>query len=194
MAWVAFDRAIKSVEHFQLKGPVEKWRRLRKEIHADVCQNGFSRKLNSFTQSYGSHNLDASLLVLPMVGFLPPEDPRIQGTVEAIQRDLQCDGFVLRYQPEKNMDGLAGSEGAFLMCTFWLADALAMQGRQVEAVDLFERLLAFRNDVGLLSEEYDPGTQCFLGNFPQAFSHVALINTARNLSAERGPSRHRSDH
>ncbi len=194
MAWVAFDRAVKAVEQFGLNGPVEKWRRLRAEIHADVCQKGFNADMNSFTQSYGSRNLDASLLVLPVVGFLPPEDPRIRGTVKAIQRDLKCDGFVRRYDAGRKLDGLTGDEGAFLMCTFWLADALAMLGRREEAVALFERLLALRNDVGLLSEEYDPAQKCFLGNFPQAFSHVALINTARNLSAAGGPSAHRSDH
>ncbi len=193
MAWVAFDRAIKGVEQFHLDGPAEKWRTVRKEIHDDVCAHGFNKARNSFTQSYGSHNLDASLLVLPMVGFLPPEDPRIQGTVEAIQEDLKRDGFVLRYNAESGVDGLAGSEGTFLMCTFWLADALAMQGRRDEARELFERLLSLRNDVGLLSEEYDPETQCFLGNFPQAFSHVALINTARNLSVKHGPSERRSE-
>lgn len=192
MAWLAADRAVKSVEQFQLDGPVEKWRQLRDDIHADVCHNGYNKDVNAFTQSYGSRHLDASLLVLPLVGFLPTDDARIRGTVEAIERDLTHDGFVRRYDPGANLDGLPGGEGTFLMCTFWLADALALIGRNQDAVELFERLLNLRNDVGLFSEEYDPAQMRFLGNFPQAFSHVALINTARNLSEETGPSAVRS--
>jgi GH15 family glucan-1,4-alpha-glucosidase len=192
MAWLAVDRAVKSVEQFQLDGPHEKWRKLRDGIHADVCKNGFNHARNSFTQSYGARHLDASLLVLPLVGFLPPSDPRIQGTVAAIERELSCDGFIRRYNTDANVDGLSGGEGVFLMCSFWLADVLALLGRKQDAIDLFERLLDVRNDVGLLAEEYDPVEKRFLGNFPQAFSHVALINTARNLSEESGPSSDRS--
>ena len=147
---------------------------------------------NSFVQSYGSDQLDASLLLLPTVGFLPPEDPRVVGTVEAIKRELTRDGFVLRYRTEAGVDGLAGGEGTFLPCTFWLADALALMGRRDEAAEIFERLLSIRNDIGLLAEEYDPRTRRQLGNFPQAFSHIGLINTAQNLTSARGPAKHRA--
>lgn len=192
MAWVAVDRAVKAVEAFGLGGPVEQWRQLRSTIHRQVCSHGFDPELNAFVQSYGSKELDASLLMLPLVGFLPATDPRIRGTVEAIQQHLMNDGFVNRYATVAEVDGLPPGEGAFLLCTFWLADNLALQGRYAEAREIFEHLLALRNDVGLLSEEYDPDTQRLLGNFPQAFSHVGLINTARNLArAEEGPAEHR---
>lgn len=188
MAWVAFDRAIKGVERFGLEGPVDRWRRLRDAIHDEVCREGFDRARNTFVQYYGAKALDASLLMLPLVGFLPPIDPRIRGTVEAIERHLVTDGFVARYPTTPDVDGLPPGEGAFLACSFWLADNLLLLGRRDEAQRLFERLLALRNDVGLLSEQYDPQARRFLGNFPQAFSHVSLINTACNLSRTPGPA------
>src|SRR5262245_20718703 len=191
MAWVALDRAVKAVEGFGLDGPVERWRDVRAAIHADVCEHGFDRELGAFVQYYGSKLLDASLLMIPLVGFLPATDPRVLGTVEAIRSHLTTDGLVARYQTVPELDGLPPGEGAFLACSFWLADNLALQGKQAEARALFERLLAVRNDVGLLSEEYDPGTRRLLGNFPQAFSHVGLINTACNLSRRGGPAEHR---
>ncbi|HXG20653.1 MAG TPA: glycoside hydrolase family 15 protein [Methylomirabilota bacterium] len=191
MAWVALDRAVKSVEQFGLDGPVEQWRRLRDHIHRQVCREGFNPQLNSFVQYYGSDRVDASLLMLPLVGFLPATDPRMLGTVEAIQRMLMHDGFVYRYQADEAVDGLPGGEGVFLLCTFWLADNLALQGRHEEAREIFARLLALRNDLGLLSEEYDPHTRRLVGNFPQAFSHVGLINTARNLTRAGGPAEDR---
>ena len=192
MAWVAFDRAVKFVERSSLPGPVERWRALREKICEEVCEHGFSPARNAFVQSYGSDDLDAALLLLPQVGFLPASDPRIVGTVEAVQRELMVDGLVLRYRPQRINDGLPGEEGAFLACSFWLADALAMIGRDDEAKAMFERLLALRNDLGLLAEEYDPRAKRFLGNFPQAFSHVALINTANNLMPGAGPSERRA--
>ena len=182
MAWVAFDRAVKAVERFGLKGPVDAWRRTRDAIHAQVCDAGFDRRRNSFVQHYGSTELDASLLLIPMVGFLPPDDPRVHSTVEAIQRELVVDGLVLRYPTVTGVDGLPPGEGTFLPCTFWLADSLAMIGRRDEAEAVFERLLTVCNDVGLLSEEFDPRTGRMLGNFPQALTHMALVNTARLLS------------
>ena len=191
MAWVALDRAVKGVERFGLDGPVERWRKIRAEIHDDVCRNGFDPGVGAFVQYYGSKLLDASLLMIPLVGFLPASDPRVLGTVEAIQQRLMSDGLVARYQTAPEIDGLPPGEGAFLPCTFWLADNLALQGRHTEARAIFERLLAIRNDVGLLSEQYDPGERRLLGNFPQAFSHVGLINTARNLSRRGGPAEHR---
>lgn len=191
MAWVAVDRAVKSVEKFKLDGPIDRWRRLRKEIHDQVCREGFDPELNSFVQYYGSKRLDASLLMLPLVGFLPPKDPRVRGTVEAIQKRLMQDGFVRRYSSCPEIDGLPSGEGVFLICTFWLADNLALQGRYAEAREIFERLLYLRNDVGLLSEEYDTGARRLIGNFPQAFSHVGLINTALNLTKAGGPAKHR---
>ena len=186
MAWVAFDRAVKLVEECECKANehVERWRQLRDRIHAQVCERGYNAKRKAFTQSYGSDELDASVLMMPLTGFLPPSDERVRDTVEAIQRELVQDGFVLRYRPEESkVDGLPGSEGVFLLCSFWLADCLHLIGRTAEARELFERLMALRNDVGLLAEEYDPRAKRMLGNFPQAFSHVALINTARTLSA-----------
>jgi GH15 family glucan-1,4-alpha-glucosidase len=191
MAWVAFDRAVKFVERSALPGPVERWRALRDRICEEVCEHGFSPARNAFVQSYGSDDLDAALLLLPQIGFLPASDPRIVGTIEAVRRELMVDGLVLRYRPQRINDGLPGEEGAFLACSFWLADALALIGRYDEAKAMFERLLELRNDLGLLAEEYDPRAQRFLGNFPQAFSHVALINTANNLMPGPGPSERR---
>ncbi|HET7371038.1 MAG TPA: glycoside hydrolase family 15 protein [Gammaproteobacteria bacterium] len=194
MAWVAMDRAVKAIERYGLEGDVAHWRMLRDTIHDEVCEKGFNKKRNTFVQYYGGEGLDAALLMMALVGFLPPEDPRIKGTVEAIQKDLMQDGFVMRYTQEEGGDGVAGSESAFIVCSFWLADNLAMMGRQDEARTLFERLLAIRNDVGLLAEEYDPHTKRLLGNFPQAFSHVGLINTAHNLTLHKaGPAEHRAE-
>jgi GH15 family glucan-1,4-alpha-glucosidase len=183
MAWVAFDRAVRAVETYGLSGPVEQWRKIRQQVHDEVCEQGWNESRRSFTQYYGSDRLDASVLMIPLVGFLPGDDPRVVSTVEAVQRELAVDGFVMRYQNESGVDGLAGTEGAFLPCTFWLADCLTAMGRTGEATALFERLLGLTNDVGLISEEYDPKTGRLLGNFPQAFTHVGLINTARNLNA-----------
>jgi GH15 family glucan-1,4-alpha-glucosidase len=196
MAWVAFDRAVRAVERGGLDGPIEAWRRLRDEIHADICARGFDPARGTFTQFYGSRQVDASLLMLPLVGFLPPDDPRMLGTVRAIERQLLRDGLVQRYPMDEEssaIDGLPPGEGAFLACSFWLADNYALQGRRDEAVALFERLLALRNDVGLLSEQFDPAAARLTGNFPQAFSHVGLINTARNLAQSHGPAEHRRE-
>ena len=196
MAWVGFDRAVTLAGDGILpKGRMDHWRQLRDEIHAEVCDKGFDRELNSFTQYYGSKLLDASLLMIAPVGFLPPDDPRVVGTVEAIEKGLVTDGFVRRYQTDtdEDVDGLTGTEGAFLMTSFWLADNLVLLGRHDEAREMFDRLCGICNDVGLLSEEYDPKAHRLLGNFPQAFSHVSLINTAANLSmGEQGPSMMRS--
>ena len=195
MCWVAFDRAVQGVERFGLDGPASRWRALRDEVHRDVCDHGWDPTRRTFTQSYGSSELDASLLMIPMVGFLPPDDERVIGTVDAVQRELSVDGFVERYptQDGVSVDGLPGREGAFLLCSFWLADALALIGRTAEANQLFERLIALRNDVGLLAEEYDPIVGRMLGNFPQAFSHIGLVNTALNLSAATGPAARRKE-
>ncbi|MGH9040638.1 MAG: glycoside hydrolase family 15 protein, partial [Acidimicrobiia bacterium] len=194
MAWVALDRAVRAVERFGLDGPVERWRARRAEVHEEVCREGFDPDRETFTQYYGSAELDAAVLMIPLVGFLPADDPRMTGTVRAIERELYRDGFVMRYsQPDASVDGLPPGEGAFLACSFWLADNLALQGRTAEARALFERLLDLRNDVGLLAEEYDPSARRLVGNFPQAFSHVGLVNTARNLSSQPGPARHRQD-
>jgi GH15 family glucan-1,4-alpha-glucosidase len=183
MAWAGIDRAITAVERHGLDGPVRQWRATRAQIHADVCDHGFDAERNTFTQFYGSDGVDAALLLIPRVGFLPYHDPRVTGTVEAVGKQLCTDGFLLRYQPRHDdVDGLPGTEGAFLACTFWLADALHGMGRTDEARQLFERLLDLRNDVGLLSEEYDAAAGRQLGNTPQAFSHVGLVNTARHLS------------
>jgi GH15 family glucan-1,4-alpha-glucosidase len=192
MAWMAADRAVKSIEQFGLPGPVEKWRKLRDAIHAQVCSAGFDTALNSFVQYYGSRDPDASLLMLPLVGFLPPRDPRILGTVAYIQKELQRDGFIDRYPCREEVDGLPPGEGAFLLCTFWLADNLALQGRYAEARAIFERLVGLCNDVGLLAEQYDPVAGRLLGNFPQAFSHIGLVNTARNLTQPTGPAKDRA--
>ena len=187
MAWVAFDRAIRFHEEFDRQGPVDRWRALRDEIHAEVLEHGWSEEKQSFTQSYGSDELDASLLLLPLVGFLPPGDERIVSTVEAIRRELTVDGLVLRYRVGEQAadDGLPGDEGVFLPCSFWLTQVLALQGRHEEARELFERLLDLRNDVGLLSEEYDPRAGSQLGNFPQAFTHLALVDAAIALGEGR---------
>ncbi len=180
MAWVALDRAIKSAERCGLDAPLENWRRVRQTIHDRVCRDGFDAKRNTFVQAFGSPLLDASLLIIPAVGFLPPDDPRVQGTVAAIEKHLMHDGFVLRYDSSKTEDGLPPGEGAFLPCTFWLADSY-----------LFDRLAGLCNDVGLLSEEYDPALGRLVGNFPQAFSHVGLVNTAMNLSRRECPANQR---
>jgi len=185
MAWVAFTRSIEDAAHGGLEAPLDRWRKVRDEIHALVCEKGFDAEKNSFVQSFGSKALDASLLLIPLVGFLPASDPRVVGTVEAIERELIEDGFVLRYRREESDDGLPGKEGAFLACSFWLASARYLLGREEDANRLFERLLALRNDVGLLAEEYDPHGKRFAGNFPQAFSHVALITTAMTLAGMR---------
>ncbi len=192
MAWVAFDRAVRSAEQFGLHAPLADWRRVRDEIHEDVCQRGFDAEQNSFVQFYGSTALDASLLLIPIVGFLPANDPRVRGTLAAIERHLMSDGFVMRYQSERGVDGLPAGEGAFLACSFWLVDNYVLQNRYQEARALFVRLLSLCNDVGLLAEEYDPATRRQVGNFPQAFSHLALINSARNLTAAAGPVHKRS--
>ena len=182
MAWVAMDRAVKGVELFGLEGPVERWRELRDRIHAQVCREGFDPALGSFVQAYGSKAVDASLLMIPLVGFLPPTDPRVRGTVEAVERLLTRDGLVERYLSDSGVDGLPPGEGTFLLCSFWLVDNLALIGRHDDARRLFQRLLALRNDVGLLSEGYDVHHQRMVGNFPQAFSHIGLINSARFLA------------
>src|SRR5690606_18280396 len=182
MAWAGIDRGVQAVEHFGLDAPVDRWRILREEIHADVLARGFDAERGTFTQYYGSESLDAALLLIPKVGFLTYDDPRVVGTVDAVQRELSEEGFLLRYRTEYGVDGLPGHEGAFLLCSFWLADALHGIGRRGEARDLFERLLGLRNDLGLLSEEHDPVTGRHLGNTPQALSHLGLVNTARHLS------------
>jgi GH15 family glucan-1,4-alpha-glucosidase len=193
MAWVAFDRSVKILEQRGGTGKTtQRWRHIRDRIHADICRNAFDPELGSFVQSYGSKALDASLLLLPLVGFLPPTDPRIIGTVAAIERRLFVDGFVYRYDTGEVKDGLPPGEGAFLACSFWLADNFILQGRITEARELFEHLLSLCNDVGLLAEEYDPHLKRQLGNFPQAFSHVALVNTAFNLTRSQGPAEQRA--
>jgi len=191
MCWVAFDRAVKAIEQWGYEGDVERYRATRDAIHAEVCQHGFDAELGSFVQSYGERALDASLLLLPIVGFLPPEDPRIVGTVRAIEKYLVSDRLVARYVTHPGVDGLPAGEGAFLACSFWLVDALVLLGRREEAQAHFERLVGYANDVGLLAEELDPRTGRMLGNFPQALSHVALVNSAVNLSRALGPARHR---
>jgi GH15 family glucan-1,4-alpha-glucosidase len=182
MAWVAVDRAVRIVQEFGRDGPIDRWIKLRSDIHDEVCRLGFSLELNSFVQYYGSKELDASLLLLPLVGFLPPEDPRIRSTVSAIETNLMHDGLVSRYNTRSLVDGLVGNEGAFLACSFWMVDNYVLQGRLDDARSLFEHLLSLRNDVGLLAEEYDPKEHRQLGNFPQAFSHLALVISALNLS------------
>jgi GH15 family glucan-1,4-alpha-glucosidase len=192
MAWAAFDRGIRSAQEFGLEGPVTRWLALREHIHEQVCEKGFDRSLNSFIQAYDSKTLDASLLLIPMVGFLPPSDPRIRGTLAAIEKNLIRDGLVRRYHTAEGTDGLPPGEGVFIACSFWLADNYILQGRIAEARCLFERLLDLCNDVGLLAEEYDPVDRRHLGNFPQAFSHLALVNTAHNLTNECGIVHRRS--
>jgi GH15 family glucan-1,4-alpha-glucosidase len=192
MVWVAVDRAIRGAETFNLPAPLDRWKALRTRIHDMVCREGYSEARGSFVQYFGGDTLDASLLLIPLVGFLPPEDPRIVATVEAIGRDLMIDGLVRRYHTDETKDGLTGNEGVFLACSFWYVDNLALQGRQQEARAMFDQLLALANDVGLLAEEYDPVGHRHLGNFPQAFSHLALINTALNLDTHEGPATKRS--
>jgi len=192
MAWVAFDRAVKSIDLYGYKGPREHWDHLRGQICGEIITKGFDRERNTFIQYYGGSDLDASLLLIPQLGFLPSDDLRVIGTIEAIERDLVVDGLVMRYPTRAGTDGLPAGEGAFLVCSFWLANSLALIGRQEDAVALFERLLTLRNDLGLLAEEYDPRAKRFLGNFPQAFSHIGIVNTAAHLarveaaSADRG--------
>jgi GH15 family glucan-1,4-alpha-glucosidase len=193
MAWVAVDRAIKDFEGFKLAGPLDHWRGLRDKIHEHVCQHGFNASVGTFVQSYGSTALDASLLLIPLVGFLPASDPRVVATIEAIERKLVVEGFVMRYDLEKSDDGVAGDEATFLLCSFWLVDCLTMLGRRGDAQHLFDRLLNVRNDLGLLAEEYDPISGRQLGNFPQAFSHIGLVNSAVNLSRAVGPVSQRTD-
>jgi len=190
MAWVAADRAVRTVERFGVDGPLEEWRSLREAIATDILENGYDPDRRTFTQYYGSRELDAALLMVPIVGFLPADDERVRGTVAAIEEELYVDGFVQRYTQDRSsgQDGLPPGEGAFLACTFWLADNYSLQGRSEEADEIFERLLGLRNDLGLLAEEYDTADRRLVGNFPQAFSHVPLINTARNLSRSGGPS------
>ncbi len=192
MAWVALDRGIRAAETLGLEGSLDRWRALRQRVHDEVCERGYNSEIGSFAQSYGAKELDASLLLMATTGFLPPSDPRIRGTIEAIERRLLVDGFLLRYDTGTGVDGLPPGEGAFLACTFWLADAYVLLGRADDARRVFERLLTLRNDVGLLSEEYDTEAKRLAGNFPQAFSHIALINTAHNLSRATKPAHQRS--
>jgi GH15 family glucan-1,4-alpha-glucosidase len=188
MAWVAFDRAVRAMEEWGREGPLERWRAIRDEIRDDVERHAWNAERGAYVQSYGSSEVDASVLLLPTVGFLPADDPRFVSTVEVVERDQIHEGLVRRYRPEpgSEVDGLPSGEGVFLACSFWHADVLAMQGRTAEARELFERLLDLRNEVGLLSEEYDPVAERQLGNFPQAFTHLALINTALVLREGRG--------
>jgi GH15 family glucan-1,4-alpha-glucosidase len=192
MAWSAIDRAVRAVEGLGVEGPLERWRALRERIHAEVCARGFDAGRGAFTQTYGSPDLDASLLMIPLVGFLPARDPRVVATIDAIERELVRDGFVVRYRSGEADDGLPPGEGVFLPCTAWLADCLALLGRREDATRYLEALLSVRTDLGLLAEEYDPEARRLLGNFPQAFSHVALVNTIRNLAAGGGPAERRS--
>ncbi len=194
MIWVALDRAVSAVENFGLEGPAEHWRRLRDQLHREICARAFDRECNAFVQAYGSKALDASSLLIPLVGFLPARDPRMLGTVNAIERELMAGGLVRRYDTAEGSDGLPPGEGQFLACSFWLADNLVLQGRRAAGRRLFERLLSVRNDVGLLAEEYDVETGRQLGNFPQALSHLALVGTACSLSGRRGPAQERSRH
>jgi GH15 family glucan-1,4-alpha-glucosidase len=197
MAWVAVDRLLKGATQFDLDGPVDRWRALRARIHEEVCREAYDPSVGAFMQAYGSKQLDASTLLIPLVGFLPPNDPRVVGTVTAIERRLLVDGFVMRYDTSHVDDGLPPGEGAFLACSFWLADNYALLGRRADARALFERLLALRNDVGLLAEEYDPHAGRLVGNFPQAFSHIGLVDTALNIaradSPEPSPAEQRAD-
>jgi len=189
MAWVAFDRAIALAEHFGLEGPLERWRQVRDEIHDEILDKAYDPRRNTFTQSYGSEALDAGALMVGLLGLLPPTDDRVTGTIDAVRSELGHDGFISRYATDATDDGLSGSEGQFLACSFWLVDALALNGREGEARELFERLLALRNDLGLYAEEYDVARKRQVGNFPQAFTHLALIDAARILSGERTGTR-----
>jgi GH15 family glucan-1,4-alpha-glucosidase len=186
MAWVALDRTLRDAERFKLEAPIGRWREVRDRMHATICQHGFDSRRNTFTQSFGESRLDASLLLIPLVGFLPPDDARVRGTLAAIERELLVDGLVLRYRTESGVDGLPPGEGAFLACSFWLADNYVLQKRYAEACALFERLLSLRNEVGLLAEGYDTRAGRQVGNFPQAFSHLALVGTAFNLEQRNG--------
>jgi GH15 family glucan-1,4-alpha-glucosidase len=187
MCWLAFDRMVASATDYKLEGPVEEWRQARDEIHADICANGYDAASNSFVQYYGASVVDAALLQIPMLGFLPADDPRVLGTIARIERELLENGVVYRYRTDgANADGLPGHEGAFLACSFWLCDAWTLCGRTQDASALFERLLSYGNDLGLFAEEYDPIAGRQLGNFPQAFSHFALINTAHTLAGQAG--------
>jgi GH15 family glucan-1,4-alpha-glucosidase len=192
MAWVALDRAVKGIEGFGLEGPLDRWRSVRDAIHHDVCLHGYNADVGAFVQSYDSQLLDASVLMMPLVGFLPITDERVRKTVLAIERQLSVDGFVRRYHTVPDVDGLPPGEATFLLCSFWLVDNLYLLGRRNDARHLFERLLSVRNDVGLLSEGYDVTRRRLAGNFPQAFSHVGLINTAMNLTAARAPASERA--
>lgn len=194
MVWVAFDRAIKDAQAYGLPCHIEHWKALRSRIHQQICERGFDRERNTFVQAYGSKQLDASLLLIPELGFLPADDPRVHGTISAIERHLVRDGFVMRYDTAETNDGLPAGEGAFLACSFWLANAYAMIGRRREAIELFERLLSLTNDVGLLAEEYDTHAKRQVGNFPQAFSHLSIIVTAFNLAHGDKPSEQRAEH
>ena len=189
MAWVAVDRSIRDAEAFNVPAPLDQWRDLRDRIHAEICAKGYDPARNTFTQSFGSPELDAALLLIPLVGFLPSDDRRVIGTIEAIERELLVDGFVLRYQTEAGSDGLPPGEGAFLPCSFWLVNAYALLGRHADAEALFERLGRLANDVGLLAEEYDPKAKRQVGNFPQAFSHLALVEAALQLRGDGSPAR-----
>jgi pentatricopeptide repeat protein len=193
MCWTAFDCALESAARFGLDGPSDRWRAVRDEIHADICAKGFDAKRNTFVQHYGGSALDASLLMLAQGGFLPPDDPRITGTVAAVERELLQDGFLLRYSPSEVDDGLGGREGAFIACSFWLADAYVVAGRMDDARRLFDRMLSVRNDLGLLAEQYDSAGRRLAGNFPQAYSHVGLCNTAYNLVKTSGPAVQRAE-
>ncbi len=193
MTWVAFDRAVKFCEKFDLQGPVDKWRRLRDAVHAEILERGFDVERGAFVQAYGSKALDSALLLLPLFGFLPADDPRVVSTTSAIQRELSKDGLILRYDPDQSDDGLSCEEGAFLACSFWLADNLMLQGRRDDAEVLFKGLLSLRNDVGLLAEQYDVENSAMAGNFPQAFSHFAMIDTALNLARREGSAKEAED-
>src|SRR5690606_23219926 len=188
MAWVAVDRAIRNARILGLDAPLQAWQKLKARIHADICERGFSRNRNAFIQSYGAENLDASLLLMPVLGFLPADDPRIIGTVAAVERELMTGRYVRRYDTDTSDDGVGGHEGAFIACSFWLADAWILMGRMQEAAELFEHLLSLRNALVMLPEEYDPVRRRLTGNFPQAFSHIALINTAFTLLGENRPT------
>jgi GH15 family glucan-1,4-alpha-glucosidase len=193
LAWVALDRAVRFVEEFGVDGPIDRWRETRDRIKVQVVREGYDSRRDTFTQTYGSQALDAATLLIPLVGFLAPEDPRVASTIRAIERELTRDGFILRYSPrDASVDGFPPGEGAFLACNFWLADAYAISGRFDDAHTLFERLLAISNDVGLLAEEYDVRRKRLTGNFPQAFSHVGLVNTAFNLHAAEKPAEQRA--
>ena len=193
MAWVALDRAIRHYEQFDGGGDIKRWIKNRDLLHKEICAKGFNKRMNAFTQSYGSTALDASCLRIGLVGFLPMDDPRIIGTIEAIEKHLMKDGFVERYDAKKSSDGLPPGEGAFLACSFWLVTCLWLIGRKADAKAMFERLLSLANDVGLLSEEYDPVNKRMTGNFPQALSHIALVHSAFTISGEWKPDRPPSD-